>query len=76
LVEVSVALNHDLELATAELADAAGMPGAQRDHQRFARNSERVGHREDALDFRQSNRLEQDASCACRNPSLHTAPLA
>jgi cold shock protein len=68
LIEVSVALDHDLELAAAELADMAGMPGAQRDHQRFARYSERVGHREDALDFRQSNRLEQGAPYALSKP--------
>jgi len=59
LIEVGVAIDQDFELAGAELAHPAGMLGAQRDNESLARDPQRVGHREDALDFRQSNRLEQ-----------------
>jgi len=81
LIELGVAVDHDFELAGAELAHAAGMLGAERNHQRLARDSQRVGHREDALDFRQSNRLEQATSSAAlreplKIPPLHTARLA
>jgi cold shock protein len=59
LIEVGVAIDDDFEFARAEPAQTAGMLGAQRNYQRLARDSQRVGHREDAFDFLQSNRLEQ-----------------
>jgi len=59
LIETGVAIDHDFQLSGAELAHAAWMLGAKRNHQRLARDSERVGYREDALDFRQPNRLKQ-----------------
>jgi cold shock protein len=69
LIEAGVAFDHDFELPGAKLAHVAGMLGAERNHQRLARDTERVGYREDALDFRQPNRFNQ------RCPSAPAGPL-
>ena len=59
MIEVGIAIDDDFELAGAEHAHAARMLGAERNHHRLARDSQRVGHRENALDFRQSNALSK-----------------
>jgi hypothetical protein len=77
VVEFDGAIDHDFEPGRAQFAHAAGMLGAQRNHQRLARDSERVGHDENALDLGQSNRFEQGCLLGVlSDPSLHMARLA
>jgi len=59
LIEVVVALDHNLELAAGEGAQASGMLGAERDDERLARDAERVGDSEDSLDFLECNGFQQ-----------------
>jgi len=58
LREVGVAVYHDLEFATRDDADAARLLGAERDHDRLARDSHRLDHREDLLDLLESDRFK------------------
>jgi len=59
LIEVVVALDHNLELAAAEGAEASRILSAERDDERLARDAERVGDSEDSLDFLECHRFQQ-----------------
>jgi len=62
ILEVTVAIDHDFELAILHQRDAAGGFGPQRNHQRLARNPERVGDGEDPLDFLQRDGLQHQST--------------
>src|ERR1700678_4696774 len=57
-LEVTVALDHYLQLAVFQNRDAPRMLRAQRNLDRLARDSHRIDHREDSFDFFECHDLE------------------